>query len=274
MDKVAMVKSAEVRGVLACLVDNELVKVAEEEEFDALAEVVAENLPEEYTLEDVLDVTGKVMEALEGSEEEEEVVEEEEEPEEVVEEEPVKEASEADNRAIMAAYGELSMAKEAGEITEDEFIKEANKLTELGMKSRALLGNVAKPAKRGLKFESAKLRGAASKAQKEVGGKMDTAATQVGARRGGVGVAERALKNTKDPKKADKLRKLLKSQKAKQTKGINELGRLQRQSGDIAASTPSRLRAVAEPTAAYGGAAAAAGGAGYGAKKLYDKYSE
>jgi hypothetical protein len=125
MDKIAMIKQAEVNGVLAALVEKELVKVADDEDFEALTGAIAGSLSEDYDFEEVMDKTAAVMEEyyelVEGAEGAE--------GEEGHEKEAGEEGeAEYDERDIMAAYGELTLAKEAGDISEEDFEKEAAKV--------------------------------------------------------------------------------------------------------------------------------------------------
>lgn len=160
MDKIAMVKTAEVRGVIACLVDNELVKVANQDEFNALSDLVEANVSENYDVNEVMNKTAEVLDALENMSDEEleelaAAIEEEQAEEAVAEEvaeDEVKEASEINETALMAAYGELAMAKEAGEISAEEFEKEAGSLRGMvegakNLASRAYNGDVSGAAK-------------------------------------------------------------------------------------------------------------------------------
>ena len=107
MDKLAAIKMAEVQGVLAALVDAELVKVASEEYFNKLAEVVIENLTDDYDLNEVLEKTAAIIEAVNA--------------------EPMeKEAEELDEVGQALLYHhELVLKKEAGEVSDEEFRKEA-----------------------------------------------------------------------------------------------------------------------------------------------------
>ena len=111
-----LVKTAEVRGVMAYLVDSEMVKVASAEDFDKLVDVVSGELGEEYDLNTVLSKTAEILDAdpVEGNQKE---------VEEPAAEGEVKEAQ--DNYEIERELGRLYMAKEAGEITEEYFQKQA-----------------------------------------------------------------------------------------------------------------------------------------------------
>ncbi|MCB5270500.1 MAG: hypothetical protein LHW56_01490 [Candidatus Cloacimonetes bacterium] len=115
MDKLAFVKVAEVSGVIASLAENEIVKIASAEDFDAIVDAVAEDLPTQYGMDDVLAKTAEVMEYLydngygEGLE---------------------KDAGEVDEQEALAYIGQLTLAKEAGEISEVDFAKEANRVVD------------------------------------------------------------------------------------------------------------------------------------------------
>ena len=243
MDKIAMVKAAEVRGVLACLVDNEMVKVGNEAEFEEVAMAVAEELGDEYTLEDVLEGTAEVMEAIEALENmsDEELAEleaaiaaeegapaEEEVLEEVPEEEKVASAGGHEKTAeLKQQYTDLVMAKEAGEISENYFEKEANKIMDL---LRAA-GGAARSAP-----------GRAGAAAKAAPGQVRDAAraAPAAARRGGEAL--------KDGLTFDRLRA------ARRSKGSPEFRQALRRQG------------YRQSGLAYGGAGAAGGG-GYAASR-------
>lgn len=65
MNKFAhMVKTAEVRGVMAYLVDSKMVKVASEEDFNTLVNVVSDNLEGDYDLNTVLSKTAEILTEL------------------------------------------------------------------------------------------------------------------------------------------------------------------------------------------------------------------
>ena len=98
MDKFAMLKEAEVAGVLSAFMDNGYMAKLASDDFEYVVEKVAENLGDSYTVEDVADVTGAVLNGAVMDKTAEEVF--------------------VDNVApvIGAAY----MAKIAGEITDDE----------------------------------------------------------------------------------------------------------------------------------------------------------
>lgn len=54
-------KEAEVRGVLAAFIDSGMMKVASSDDFDMLSAVVADNLGDTYTIDDVAEVTDAVL---------------------------------------------------------------------------------------------------------------------------------------------------------------------------------------------------------------------
>lgn len=111
MDKIAtLVKEAEVRGVLAGLVDAGHLKVASYEDLEALTSAVSSCLDQNYDLDDVLSKTAEVLDYLEN--------------EDGIE----KEAGEIDETAVMAAFGELSMMKMAGQIDDETFAAAAEEL--------------------------------------------------------------------------------------------------------------------------------------------------
>ena len=113
MDKLAAIKMAEVQGVLAALVDAELVKVASEDAFHTLTEVVCENLDKDYDLNEVLSKTAAIIEAVNAE----------------AAEPMEKEAEELDEVGqALLAHHELVLMKQAGEVSDDEFMKEASKI--------------------------------------------------------------------------------------------------------------------------------------------------
>ena len=122
MDKLAFVKVAEVSGVVASLAENEIVKIASAEDFDAIVDAVASDLPNSYGMDDVLAKTAEVMEYL---------------YENGYGDAMEKEAGEFDEQDALAYIGELALAKEAGEISEAEFAKEADALAQLIAGQRA-----------------------------------------------------------------------------------------------------------------------------------------
>ena len=61
MDKVAMLKEAEVAGVLSAFVDHGYMEKMASDEFSGLVEKVAESLNDSYTVEDIASVTEAVL---------------------------------------------------------------------------------------------------------------------------------------------------------------------------------------------------------------------
>ena len=102
-----LVKTAEIRGVMAYLVDSEMVKVASEEDFDALVNEVADAIgDEQYDLNTVLN---KTAELIGGEDSQEKVASEDEE--------------------LVAEIGALTLDKIAGRISDEEYesiLKEAS----------------------------------------------------------------------------------------------------------------------------------------------------
>lgn len=141
MDKIAMVKVAEVSGVVAAMAEAELIKIASEEMFDTVVDAVAGSLDNDYDLNAVLAKTAEVMSLIE---------------DENGLEKDAGEAEEVDERAAMAAYGELSLLKEAGDITEEEFAKEAAKISDILAAAKKGAGKVKGFVAKGAKGEGIK----------------------------------------------------------------------------------------------------------------------
>lgn len=111
-----LVKTAEIRGVMAYLVDSEMVKVASEEDFDALVNEVADAIgDEQYDLNTVLNKTAEI---IEGSQEKEPAQKE----------EKTAETQELSKEDVEREIGKLTMSKMAGEISDEEFEKEASRI--------------------------------------------------------------------------------------------------------------------------------------------------
>lgn len=253
MEKIAMIKQAEVNGVMAALLETELVKVASEEDFDAVTSCIADSLSDDYDMEEVLAKTAEVMEEyyelLDGNIEKE-----------------AEEAGEVDETAVMAAYGHLTLAKEAGDISEEEFEKEAASLKGLveggkNLASNAYRGDIGngiqavkgKASNLGsyLKggFTGEKLRAGASKRKAAKTFKADAKRiANAGMSNLDTSVAMTRLRGAARGKVGTKA-----GRKAELKSGI----------GQIASSYG---------TAAAGTAGAA--GAAYGGKNLYDKYKK
>lgn len=123
MDKIAEIKEAEVRGVLAAFVDTNMLKVASEEDFDKLAEVVTAYLPDQYDVQAIADTTDALLSQAAKSE---------------------KTAVESETTAHMAALGELLTMKIAGKIDDQAF---GENVSELLQKTAACGDNL--PAVRG-----------------------------------------------------------------------------------------------------------------------------
>lgn len=96
-----LVKTAEVRGVLAYLVDSEMVKVASQEDFDSLVEQVTNSLEDEnYDLNTVMNKTAELLEEDNTSQE--------------------KTAAEAEE-LVQKEIGKLTMEKTAGNISDEKY---------------------------------------------------------------------------------------------------------------------------------------------------------
>ena len=260
MEKIAMIKTAEVYGVMSSLVENGAVKVASESAFNSLTSIVANTIPgAEYSLEDVLSKTAEVLDEVQDMSEEElaelaAVIEAEEAaqeaeviPEDLVDADPEmpKEASENENEMdLKAQYGELAMAKVAGDISDEYFDKEASKILDAlkGAKSfvgKGLKGEGIKDSVKNLR-SSQGLAGQARTAQKDLLGAAKKLKSQ-----GYTGAASQRLK---DATGAGKTKKMYQ---------------------DLAFSDKKQVgRAVGRSAAAYGGAAALTGGAALGANRL------
>lgn len=97
MDKFAMLKEAEVSGVLAAFTDAGIMEPLAAEDFDYLTEKVAANLDDTYTVEDIALVADQLL----GGQE--------------------KTAEDMLFGEIAPVLGTACMAKIAGEISDDEF---------------------------------------------------------------------------------------------------------------------------------------------------------
>lgn len=261
MDKVAeQVKTAEVNGFTGALIDAGFLKVANDEEAAAVAEIIAEQLPEDYTLEDAMAIAAEIIAILE---EEEGGGEAAVPAEDVGEDDMVVEASEKPQYTesqVMAAYGELNMAKEAGDISDEVFEKEAASLQgllqsikgagkaaykgDIGAGAKGLASNAGSGARSfGRKLVGKDYRGsaAASREAKATGSSAMNKLKSQGVDTSGA-MANRAAKPLYDAKEAIKYT------------GSNRKKELMKMLGAQTAT------------------AGAAGGAGYGAKSLLDKY--
>ncbi len=65
MDKLAQIKIAETRGVVAALIDAGIVKIADENVFGAVTDTIATQLSENYDMDEMLAKTADVLEAAE-----------------------------------------------------------------------------------------------------------------------------------------------------------------------------------------------------------------
>jgi len=240
MEKIAQaVRMAEVNGFVAGLIDMGVIKVASEEEAAVIADVIEEHLPEEYDMNDAMAIASDVVEALEGDEGAEPEAEGDEEGMVV----QASDYDEVDETALMAAYGELSMAKHAGDISDEEFEKEAKILDSFfrsGTQNARRVGKALASAKAA--------PGKAVKATKAGLGKV-TGYLKAGLK--GSGIKDNA-------------------------KLLNALNSKRNFKGSMAAKNVSSdlRKAIARTGVAYGGATAATAGAAYGGKKLYDKYKK
>lgn len=105
MDKYAMLKTAEVSGVLAAFVDSGVMPPMDTDDFDYLTEKVAEYLPDQYTVEDIAAVTDAVInDAYDGYDDSMD-----------------KTAEEVLYGDIAPVIGTAYMAKLAGDINDEEF---------------------------------------------------------------------------------------------------------------------------------------------------------
>lgn len=280
MEKLAgLIKQAEVNAFVGALADTGFLKVANDEELAIVADAIAENLPEDYTMEDALGIAGEVIEAMDEGEGEGEVAPEEEvipEDEDMVVEACDK-GEEINEAAAMAAMGELAMAKMAGEISEAEFEKEALSIESLlqggkGLAQKAYTGNIGAGAKA--------VEGVRELTQKAYTGDIGAGAKAV---KSGFGRALRGtnvknLKNARGELNAS-VAKELKDLKAR---GIDPSGPVasranfvSQSSAGIGAGIKKALRNERLKTwGTRGAVGAAAGGAGLGAKALYDKYNQ
>ena len=161
MDKIAKaVRRAEVNGFVAGLIDSGIMKVANEEEAAVVADVIEEHLPEEYDMEDAMAIAAEVVDALGGEAEGEELEDEGYEDEDMVVEASDKSEDKPLNKtAALAALGELTMAKEAGEISEEEFQKEAVTLRGMVQGAKAGKDAVVRGAKATGNYLKAGLKG-------------------------------------------------------------------------------------------------------------------
>lgn len=237
-----LTKQAEVNGVLAGLVDSGLIEVDTAEDFDKLAELVAGELDGEYTMEDVMAKTAEVIDAL-GAVDEDGLDKE------------AGEFGDIDETALLAAYGELTLLKEAGEISEEEFVKEAGTLSSAANWLESNAGKAADAVKGAAKSVATnanpKTPGVARKLVHDVAKGARGAADYV---KGGF--------------KAEKLRAAM-----KRNKGLESYNATRVAKGH-APKAGSSLAPGLKQLAAAGATVGAAGGTAYGAQKLYDKHKK
>lgn len=105
MNKTAMLKEAEVAGVLAAFTDAGMMPKFASEGFDYLTEKVAENLGDDYTVNEIAYVTDALLKQAAAE----------------AEPEMNKTAEEVLADVASPAIGAAYLAKMAGEITEDQF---------------------------------------------------------------------------------------------------------------------------------------------------------
>lgn len=103
MDKTAMLKEAEVAGVLAAFTDAGMMPKMASEGFDYLTEKVAENLGENYTVNEIAYVTDALLKQASA------------------EPEMTKTAEEVLADVASPVIGTAYLAKMAGEITDEQF---------------------------------------------------------------------------------------------------------------------------------------------------------
>jgi hypothetical protein len=139
MDKVAMVKQAEVNGVIAGLVDGGYVKLASEDDFNMVCEAVAGNVSDEWDFNEVIEKTAAVMEEVNA-------IYEQIEADAGVADGLRKDASETD---LLAAYGELTLKKQAEEIDDETYQAEATKLQKALAATKAGAGKAVDATKDG-----------------------------------------------------------------------------------------------------------------------------
>jgi hypothetical protein len=260
MEKLAgLIKQAEVNAFVGALADTGFLKVANEEELAMVADVIAENLPEDYTMEDALALAGEVIEAAEAGEGEEEVIPE--------DEDMVVEAGDRDEEinetAVMAAMGELAMAKMAGEISDEEFAKEALSIEGLVQGAKGLGKKVYTGD------DGAGARTAFNSAKQDIGSVFKADSLRKG------------MTGMKDSREEMAGLKDLLAKKNKQRVNIGGKDARKASMGNLpgygsakkrqAAARLQALKGLGATGAAYGGAGAAAG---LGGKALYDKYNQ
>lgn len=136
-----MVKKAEVTGVIAGLVDADYIKVASEEDFNAICDTVAGQIDtDDYTFDQVVEKTAEVMDEVYKIYEENGIIEKVADEKVETEVEAEKVAEEYTEGDILAAMGELMMAKEAGEVTAEEQESKMTELKEMLKKHKKAIG--------------------------------------------------------------------------------------------------------------------------------------
>jgi hypothetical protein len=106
MDKIAQLKHAEVAGVISGLIDGGYIKVASDEDFEALTGAVANSISNDWDLNEVLDKTAEVMEYASDD---------------------MDKTAEEQVHDALADFGYLVLMKEAEEISDEDFIEKAAK---------------------------------------------------------------------------------------------------------------------------------------------------
>ena len=270
MDKIAKaVRRAEVNGFVAGLIDSGIMKVANEEEAAVVADVIEEHLPEDYDMEDAMAIAAEVVDALGGEAEGGEVVEDEGYEDEDMVVEASDRSGEVNETALMAAFGELSMAKMAGEISAEQFEKEAASL-QGGINAVRDLASKAYTGNAGAGFQAVRkgVSSGASGVRNSLRAKADSFGRAFGGK--GVGRAKGAISQVQGKVDA--------SAAQAQKMGLDPAvfgGNKAKLQASLQKNLGNERRRTYGARALVGGAAlGTAGGAGYGAKSLYDKYNQ
>ena len=271
-----MVKQAEVSGALAALVDEGIVKVASVEDFEDIAQVISENLPEQYDADDFFAKTAEVMDEVyviyEGANDGMDKVAEED---------------------ALAYIGVLALQKEAGEITQEEFVKEAGAAAEIGARApgmvadflgagakatgKAIRGGVGRAANYIRDTQQGLLYDALGKGRRYSKGMLDsanTAATNAAERVSSLSGKAKAFKGLTTAEIA-KLPKSLREQASASFRAQRGVVKGRKQ---LAEALKDKLHAKSRMDYNKGrqakallGIGTGLGAAGYGGKKLYDK---
>jgi len=263
MDKIAKaVRRAEVNGFVAGLIDSGIMKVANEEEAAVVADVIEEHLPEDYDMEDAMAIAAEVVDALGGEAEGEGYEDEGYEDDGMVVE--ASDKSDVNMAAVMAAYGELTMAKEAGDISEGEFEKQAVTL-------KGIVGGAKNLYKGDYAGFAGQARRHVNAAKQGLGSAFGAKALRRGLSESGeAGDKMKALADAAAKKNA--VRQRIVGEGNAYTKAT-----AQQQPGFIgltkqrSAAKSKALKGAAATGAAYGTTGV---GAAYGGQKLYDKYNQ